>query len=305
MEKKKIKVLNIIITLFILFIVIEVLLRVIFGFCNAVLYKEDQDLEYIAIPQSTKRFGNRIFYNTYSQRNSEIAPEDSIIIAGFGDSVLNGGTLSDNEDLATTKLSKYLSSKEKKNVKVLNVSCKSWGPDNCYAYIKKYGDFNAKAMFLVMSSHDVHDIMNFDKVVGVNPGWPKEQYDFALSELMHRYILPRISTSKNENALNDKLGINLSKSDTTFNPGIRNLFEYSKQKNIPFLIYLHADLNEVQQNEYSEGGKLVEDFCKKNNIYLIKELDYDLSQEIYSDDIHFTNKGQDEMFRILKDEIYK
>src|SRR5690349_531508 len=124
------------------FLTIELSLRLVWGFCDAVLMKEDKDYEYIAIPQSRQRFGNRIYYNSFSQRNDELSISDSIRIALFGDSVINGGTETDQDSLASTKLSKYLTAKYKKTVKVLNISAGSWGPDNCFAYLKKHGDFN-------------------------------------------------------------------------------------------------------------------------------------------------------------------
>ena len=111
-----------------------------YGFCNAVLIKEDSAYEYIAIPQERYRFGKHIFYNKYFQRNEELTSVDSIIICAFGDSFINGGAAIDQDSLATTKLTRYLSNKYNKSVKVLNISAGSWAPDNCFAYLADYLD---------------------------------------------------------------------------------------------------------------------------------------------------------------------
>ncbi|GHT08618.1 hypothetical protein AGMMS49525_17790 [Bacteroidia bacterium] len=68
------------------------------------------------------KFGNHIFYNQFSQRNREIAPSDSIFVAFFGDSVLNGGAQTDNDSLATSLLSEYWTEKTGKNVLALNIT---------------------------------------------------------------------------------------------------------------------------------------------------------------------------------------
>lgn len=282
----------------------EVFLRVFFGFCNAILYREDKDFEYIAIPQKTKRFGNDIFYNSYSQRNEEISLEDSVIIGGLGDSVINGGATTDDDSLATTKLGKYLTRRTGKKVKVLNISCQSWGPSNCLAYLKKYGDFNAKAMFLVMSSHDVYDNMEFDKVVGANLSYPDKQYKLAISELLERYVLPRFVSNSTGKASAGAAGIKRKTSKYIFDPGILDLYRYCKRKNLPFLIYLHADKEETENKIYSQEGGLLDSVCKEYQIPLIKELTYDLPVEAYRDNIHLSDIGQEKMFEILKDKIY-
>src|ERR1700745_1532732 len=93
-----------------LLLVAELVLRFCYGFCDAVLMKEDLAFEYIAQPnQDRHRFGKHLKYNEYSMRSDSVK-ESSIKILGFGDSVINGGTLTDQDSLATTKLSKSLSS---------------------------------------------------------------------------------------------------------------------------------------------------------------------------------------------------
>ena len=74
---------------------------------------------------------------------------------------------------------------------MLNVSAGSWGPDNCAAYLRHYGLFDAKAMFLLVSSHDAHDNMDFGPVAGVHDSYPDKQYCPAIAEPPSRHTPPR------------------------------------------------------------------------------------------------------------------
>ena len=168
------------------FIVTEILLRQVYGFANAPLYRESDSYEYIACAnQDGYRFGNHYRCNSYSQRSEEIDSTKTIVL-GLGDSVIFGGVMTDQDSLATSLFSKET------GMQMLNISAGSWGPDNCAAYLKEFGLFGAKAMFILVSSHDAHDNMDFQKVVGVHASYPDKNYKFAWGELMCRYLIPRL-----------------------------------------------------------------------------------------------------------------
>lgn len=137
---------------------------------HAPLYFESNDFEYMARPnQEGMRFGNKYNYNSYSQRSDE-SDSTRRIILGLGDSVLFGGMIIDQDSIATSLFSKETGKQ------MLNISIGLWGPDNSAAYLRKYGLFGAKAMFLVVSSHDAYDNMTFEKVVGKSLSYPNKQY---------------------------------------------------------------------------------------------------------------------------------
>lgn len=168
-----------------IFFATEVSLRQFWGFANAPLYNESQSYEYMARPnQDGYRFGNHYHYNAYSQRSEE--PDSTkVIVLGLGDSVLFGGVLTDQDSIATSLFS------AETGVQMLNISAGSWGPDNCAAYLKEKGLFGARAMFLLVSSHDAHDNMDFKEVVGKHASYPDKQYLLAWGELIGRYVYPR------------------------------------------------------------------------------------------------------------------
>ncbi len=277
----------------VIFLAGEIFLRSYFGFCDAVLIREDPDYEYIAQPtQHRVRFGNHILYNKESMRSNEV-DNTAVKVLIFGDSVVNGGTLTDQDSLATTILSDTLSKYYDKKIQFLNISAGSWGPDNGYAYLKKHGDFGAKFIFLFVNSHDAYDNMNFEKIVGVNESFPNKQYTSAWYELIARYLLPKLGWVNNGASVNrDNLGINKKQKGSQFNSGFESFLSYCRIRSIPLAIYLHADNKELKVGRYNEQGQEIIRFAEKNHLPIIKDLGEGLEHAYFRDDIHLNNQGQ-------------
>lgn len=229
----------------------ELLLRKFAGFCNAPLYYESREYEYMVKPnQEGIRFGNRFYFNSYSQRSDEPDSTKTIVL-GLGDSVIYGGVMIDQDSIATSLFTKET------GVQMLNISAGSWGPDNCAAYLERYGLFGAKAMFLVVSSHDAHDNMNFEKVVGKSVSYPSGQYWCAWAELIDRYVIPRVFKSSSDSP-DDKVLKGIRKDGKEFNPGFASLDSIARKAGIPLIVYLHAEAGETARGRYNEqGGRLL------------------------------------------------
>ena len=271
----------------------ELFLRNYYGFCDAVLLQEDPDFEYIAQPDQERfRYRNHIRYNSNSMRSEEVDTTANIIL-GFGDSIINGGMQTDNDALATTILSDTLTKIQGRKVQFLNVSAESWGPDNAFEYLNKYGDFGASAMFLFVSSHDAHDTMTFEKIVDTNESYPSKQYSLALIELLDRYLLPRVKGMlASQTSENDKLAITKG---TGFNQGFASFLSYAKDHNLPLTIYLHAETGELEAGTYNQDGQEIIQFAKDNNIPIILDLENGLSSSYFRDYIHINPEGQKKM----------
>jgi len=266
-------------------ILLELFLRFGLGFCDAVLMVEDNNFEYIAQPdQSRIRFGNHIIYNSESMRSPAIDVNATKIL-GFGDSILNGGSRTDQEELATTLLSNYLSDLTKSPLQFLNISAGSWGPDNAFAYLKNNGDFKASKIYLVVSSHDAADHMDFVPVVGINPSFPEKQYAMALMELWDRYIITKLWASQaipeENSARNNQL-----------NSGFASFHDYTSSHDIPFTVVLHAELSELRNKTYNDKGQRIIEFTAKHGITLLRDLGNGLKEEHFKDNIHLNKKGQ-------------
>lgn len=271
-------------------LLVEITLRY-YGFCSAPLYFESNEFEYLTLPnQIGRRFGNDFFINAFSQRSDNPIKKRKKIL-GIGDSVINGGVLTDQEDLATSIISQQTSSQ------VLNISAGSWGPDNCAAYLKQYGTFESKQMVLVCSSHDSHDNMDFDQVVGKHSSYPDKQFKIAWVELICRYIGPRMFGERfqgNENVI--KNGVN-------FNTGFDSLLEISRKNKIAFSIYLHPELSELMTRKYTLQGEEIIKWAKNNNVQIIHGINESFSSKDYRDNIHLNKYGQKKLANILIREL--
>ncbi len=278
----------------------EIYLRETWGFCNSVLMQADPDFEYIAQPnQERNRFKKRTIYNNYSQRS---APVDStaFIILGLGDSVINGGALTDHDSLATTLLSRNLKI-DGSSVQVLNISAGSWGPDNCMAYLERYGTFGASMAFLVCSSHDASDIMDFKAVVDVHSSFSSKQYSSAWIELFDRYVWSQLKNNLIVFLYHQKVKrtSEIHKPGIGFNPGFEKLTAYFKERQIPFLILLHAEVSEQKQGYYNEEGKSIISFCKNHGITFKTDLGV-FTDSDYRDNIHLNEAGQHHLYEVMK-----
>ena len=288
---------------FILIALLECTLRFVFGFCDAVLYQSSPAYEYIAQPnQHRYRFFSHIDYNSYSQRSEEPDSTKTIVL-GLGDSVIFGGTLLDQDSIATTLFSKET------GMQMLNISSGSWGPDNCAAYLKEKGTFGAKAMVLVCSSHDAFDVMSHIPVVGIYPNYPDKQYKLAIWEVVDRYLMPRIKVYFSGKQLLDpdaqvvekvKSDEGVAKKALNFDPGFDQLLQISEGKHIPFFIYLHPEVCEVMSRKYKEGGLMIMEWAKTHHIKLIDGLNEGVTVDMYRDVIHLNEKGQRNLANSLK-----
>lgn len=271
-----------------LFIATEIYLRAYWGFCDNVLMMYSPHYEYIEQPNQKRfRFRDHIYYNKYSMRSPEV-DSGALTILGFGDSIINGGVMVDQDSLATTLLSKQLSDKLRTKVQVLNIGAGSWGPDNDYAYLQEKGNFNAKLIFLLASSHDAHDNMDFTPVIDKVNRYESKQYKLATMELLKKYIIPKLFQG------GEKEEISIIKKGKEFNTGFLNFYNYSKQRNIPFFIYLHPDKNELAAGKYNAQGQQIIDFCKQYNIPCIQSL-HSIKPDDYRGVIHMNHSGQRHM----------
>lgn len=157
------------------------------------LMTADAELEYRYLPnQDVMRFGNRILIDSFGMRSAgpaagTEAAADAFRVLVLGDSVINGGSLTDHEELATTLLQKSLERRLGRSVWVGNASAGSWGPENLLAFVKRYGTFDAEVAVVEIAAHDIVDVRRFPPL-GENR--PTQTPFSALWEGATRY-LPR------------------------------------------------------------------------------------------------------------------
>ena len=164
-------------------VLLEVVARWAIGLGTPPLSIVHANIDYMFAPnQDVYRFGNRQLFNEYGMRSPSLQTlEGRELVLVFRDSVLNGGNLTDHEDLATTRATDL-------HVFYGNVSAGSWGPGNHRAWMDTFGLFDADAVLFLYSSHDLNDQPEFTPL---NPSThPISAPVSAVGELITRY-LPR------------------------------------------------------------------------------------------------------------------
>ena len=265
----------------------EAVLRCVWGLTHAPLYQESKAYEYIVCPnQDDYRFGVHYHFNSFSQRSEEPDTTKAIVL-GLGDSVIFGGTMIDQDCIATTLFTKET------GIQMLNISAGSWGPDNCAAYLREKGMFHAKAIYLIVSSHDAHDNINHKKVVGVHKSYPNKQYFCAWAELIDRYLLPRCFLKGKEDDPDQKVLKHMIKKDgVVFNTGFSQLKQMADSAKIKMYVCLHPEQEEIKNGFYNSQGEEIIAWCLQNDVLLIKELEEGISMDMLRDGIHLNEKGQ-------------
>ncbi len=250
---------------------------------------EDPEIEYMFKPsQEVWRFGNRQLVNEYGMRSRPVPvqkPENEFRILTIGDSVLNGGNLTDHDELATSLLSGS-------QVRVLNASAGSWGPPNMLAYVEKFGLFDADLLVVVLSSHDAGDAPTF---APLNPNThPTRQPLSALTEGISRY-LPRYLPSLGERAGNGETdeSLNMPKIDQQALDAVTALAKQS----IPTCFVLHPSREEFKNGKWD--ARYTEILRAAGSAKIVDEMEFLQSSEDYRDGIHLSVEGQKKLAQAI------
>lgn len=267
-----------------------------FGLHQYPLFVESSEFEFIHKPnQATLIYRNKFLTNEYSMRSKQITKNDTSVVLLLGDSVVNGGNTIDQDELASTILENTLTEKMGRSIRVLNISSYSWGPDNIYAYLKKYGTFNANLMIYVCNSNDAVDHMTFGKIVGTSNMHPNKNNVFGVSKLFEKglnYFKGILDRASGMYQIKPK-SLNKGISDlNNLNKGFSDLYNLSNKLNVPLLVYMHPDVEEIINKQYSSKGQSIIDFFKNKNVIILNELSLGIKKEYYKDNIHYNAEGQ-------------
>jgi GDSL-like Lipase/Acylhydrolase family len=273
----------------------ELFSRLVLGLGDPPLTLRDAKVDYLFAPGIYHRFGNVISYNSFSMRADELAPRktdpDELRVLVIGDSVVNGGALTDDSKLATRIAQQRLAAALKRPVWVGNVSAGSWGPGNQVAYLRKFGTFDADITLVVLSTHDLADVPDFQPDLG--PDFPTERPLLAVEEAVVRYVpryIPWLRSAVAEPPHRDAA--------RTLAEGRRELEALLREleDQVPHVMVLHH--RERSEPEHGPGGAatiLRQDVKATGATYL--ELQPYLkrahaNESPYQDDIHVNDLGQ-------------
>ena len=259
---------KIIVPAFFLIILLELFARFYIGLGDPPIVVSHPTIEYMFKPnQSVKRFGNSIQINQYGMRSNKLKKKEhnEIRIAFFGDSVLNGGSLTDQKDLATSLLQEKLKNKFHENISILNISAGSWGPGNWLAYIKKYGFFNADIICILISSHDYNDNPTFESLDNTQVSTYRPF--LALEEVFIRYIPRYLAFGKEIKDDFDNVD------PVAIKKGLSDLYDFlviAKKNTSHIIVFQYPELIELKNNLPKEGFARILEVVKNWMFYVCR-----------------------------------
>lgn len=285
-----------------LFIGGELFARFYLGLGDPPLSQFDPTMEYRFKPdQNCKRFGNHIKYNHYSMRSDDFpihkSRPDELRVMVIGDSIINGGSLSDQSEIATSILQQKLAEDFNRPVIVGNISAGSWGPPNELAYLKHFGLFDADVLVIVLSSHDYADVPDFKPVVGVNLAWPDHKPLLALWEGFDRYVLPKL---KHQDASDEAYMAATApprQADIDWSmQSLHDMIAMARASGAKVIVAQHLEKTETM-SALLPGHDIIKSACLKDRITPIQfgppfETARTQGQQLYRDGIHPNAAGQ-------------
>jgi hypothetical protein len=290
---------------------VELVARFVLGLGTPPLSETHPTIEYLFRPnQKVHRFGNVFATNRYGMRSEDFPPQKldphELRILVFGDSVVNGGTLSDQSRIATSIVQRKLAQMQHRNVVVGNISAGSWGPPNELAYLEQFGFLDADLVILVLSSSDYNDAPTFEPL---NPlTHPTETPVSAAVEGLVRYLprylngngLHQESSIPDPNEVINKRDVQVSLSAE------RRFYEMAKSENAKVVLVQHWTESELRTGHTLTGYKenrrvgleslipVYEDAAKLRSYV-------DAGKNPFRDDIHLSDNGQQALAELILD----
>lgn len=279
--------------------VTEAFARFALGFGTPPLTVAHPLIEYMFAPnQNVVRFGNRQIYNEIGMRSPPLADVDQARrVMVFGDSVINGGNLTDQAELATTLATDG-------DVFFGNVSAGSWGPANIRAWIEEYGFQGADAGVFVLSSHDLNDLPMF---APLDPQThPTKRPILALWEIATRYAPRYIPGLAGEHPLphRDDAKIKAAGLGDNGPDEVEKLVDVVARAGLPMCVVLHAARSELVSGFEQDHDALTQILTRRGVPVLNDSEAFSIAQEggesVYRDNIHITAAGQAHYVDLLK-----
>ena len=291
---------------------VELFARYGLGLGDPPLSIPDTEIDYVFAPnQDCRRFGNRIVYNDCSMRcdfdvNGGNRPEERIFVVG--DSVVNGGVLTDHGDLATTILQERMDA-TRKNIQVCNVSAGSWGPGNYAAYFRKYRNLigTNDTVIIEVNSHDLWED-DPKKTGGANVGkdisLPDQKPWCATWDGFDRYFMPKMRKWLGKAQVNTKVDVPKWGNDVENKSAKYNLARLDEIYALPWArkyLLIHRSQLETHEDCETPGETAFRKYASGRGITII---DLKLNDgDDFRDAIHQSESGQRKMADAIADVI--
>lgn len=263
----------------------ELFARYGLGLGTPPLYEPDPVLEYRMVPnQHVWRFGNLVETNERGMRSPALAGETRRIVLVAGDSVPNGGSQTDQRDLATSLLS------DDKTV-FANMSAGSWGPANELAALRESEDLDAAATVVILNSEDLPDVPTFAPLDSDHPqSAPASALWEAVTRYLPNFLLPAADMTATPSGGTSPADWAQGRRD------LDDLLSYLHDAARPTCVVLHPTSHELQ-GQLSNSNREIAAAASARGVTLIDQYDSlskasDHGRNLYRDDIHPNVAGQ-------------
>ncbi len=278
-------------------LIIEGSLRLFLGLGKRPIYLADDQIGYLLAPnQKVNRLGKLTIINQYSMRSEDIKPtpdDDTMRIFFIGDSIVNGAWWTDQNETISALVKEEIDQKLSPTIEVLNASANSWGPRNQLAYLKRFGTFDAKVIFLIINTDDLFATKPTSLRVGRDIYYPNQQPISAIGEILEKVFyrdppIPGMDEIVGERG--DRVGFNLD--------AIENMKAIATENKSQFMVVLtplKREMNPEPRDYEKVARKRLQDWVKINNVPFIDFLSIFEKQEnidnLYRDHIHLSPLG--------------
>ncbi len=289
----------------VLVIGVELFARFALGLGDPPLYRSDPELGYTVAPGRYHHLHNTITINSALMRCPELPQRKStpgeLRVLVMGDSIIYGGSQTDDADLATARLELTLAGERKTPVRVANIAVGSWCAGNLLAYARRFGTFDADAAVLVFNSLDYGAVVR----PGLSWALPQGKPWLALEEGVQRFLARR------------GLGPQPSAGVDEYNPtpqdaqrsldDLRGLIDLLRARGVAVVVVQFPKLSELQSG-YLPGHQRLLDQLTSMGVPVIQAEPaireaMNRGVPFYRDDIHPTPQGQQVLGTILEQAV--
>lgn len=290
----------------------ELFARYALGLGTPPLSLQDSQIEYMFKPnQDVYRFGNRFVTNAYGMRSGAFTANregKELRIMVFGDSVINGGNVLDQEDLATSIVQKTLAERMNRRVVTGNISAGSWGPGNWLGYARKFGFFDADIVVLVVSSHDYADAPTFTSLNRYHH--PTKAPISALAEALDRYGIRFLLRIAGYETVPQAKHIAVPTSDQISQSmkDLRTFLDLAKLSADNLLVFQHWERNEVIDEVATTGNAQIRQLVESMGLTATQLYPYFKqslrdAQHPFNDRIHPSQRGHQLIAKAILDNL--
>lgn len=278
------------------------------GLGTPALMIADAELEYRYLPdQDVMRFGNRICLDSLGMRSAGPAAGTEAAAEAFrvlvlGDSVINGGSLTDHEKLATTLLQKSLERRLGGPVWVGNASAVSWGPENLLAFVERHGALDADAAVVQVAAHDIEDVRRFRPLTASQPtSTPYSAVWEGVTRYVPNWLRGRRSTGDKPNG-----AIGWDPEDRRASESAMRELLAVLESEAPVVVLYQAELGESRKARNLEAKATFAALAAEGGFpFVDMSPEAEDARSLYRDSIHPSNEGHRRIAEMLTPIVLK